>query len=347
MRNHRLFSTIPSVQSLNALVDNFGRKHSYLRISLTEKCNLRCIYCMPEHGVPLTANDRLMTTEERKKAISLFSKLGVNKIRFTGGEPTVSNQLSELIAYTKQHVPTIGMTSNGILLSDRLRGLVQAGLSSVNISLDTLQEDKFGRITRRDGKLLRRVFSSIYKAVSLGLPVKVNCVVIRGLNDEEIADFARLTQELPVDCRFIEIMPFDGNEWNPQRFVSYREIIQRLLDQGIELNKVNQLDRHDTTKWYRMNSTAMGRIGFISSMSSNFCGGCNRLRLTADGKLKVCLFGDDETDLLKPIREESSDDELAQIILQAVQRKKAALGGHPDLTDLAAARNRPMILIGG
>lgn len=228
--HRRSFSSLAADDVLkpSGLVDSFGRKHTYLRISLTEKCNLRCVYCMPEHGVKLTAKERLMTLEERKRAISLFVDQGINKLRFTGGEPTVSNQLSELISFARERISFVAITSNGIMLRDQLRGLLDAGLTSVNISLDTLEEKKFAAITRRDGKLLRKVMASIYGAVAAGLPVKVNIVIMRGTNDDEMHRFVALTKDMPIDVRFIELMPFDGNEWSPTSFVGYLEIIDRL-----------------------------------------------------------------------------------------------------------------------
>ncbi len=223
------------------LIDSFGRNHSYLRISLTEKCNLRCVYCMPEEGVSLTAKDQLMTLDERKRLINLFSHLGANKLRFTGGEPTVSNQLVDLIQYASTCNPaapfkSIGITSNGLVLADKLNALVSAGLTSVNISLDTLSATKFAAITRRDRKGHARVLSSIYRAAALGLPVKVNVVLMRGVNDDEVAAFVGMARELRnLDVRFIELMPFDGNEWSPEKFVGYLEVIDRLQSEHVTL----------------------------------------------------------------------------------------------------------------
>ena len=218
------------------LTDTFGRFHNYLRISLTEKCNLRCVYCMPEEGVNLTPKAHLMSLAERKRLISIFASLGVQKLRFTGGEPTISNQLEELIHHaTTCNIKSIGITSNGLILKERLDDLIKAGLSSVNISLDTLVDSKFATITRRDKKNIYRVLSSVYTAVSKGLPVKINCVLMRGFNDNEIADFVDLTKTVNVDCRFIELMPFDGNEWSPKNFVGYTEVIDRLKTEHVSV----------------------------------------------------------------------------------------------------------------
>ena len=219
-------------QSSDPLRDTFGRFHNYLRVSLTEKCNLRCVYCMPEDGVNLTNRAQLLSLAERKRLLTMFAKLGMTKLRFTGGEPTVSNQLTELISHARScNIENIGITSNGLLLKERLDSLMASGLTSVNISLDTLCDTKFAAITRRDKKGLYRVLSSIYTSISKGLPVKINCVLFRGLNDDEIADFVQLTKDVKIDVRFIELMPFDGNDWDPKKFISYLEVIDRL---GIE-----------------------------------------------------------------------------------------------------------------
>jgi len=365
-------NSLPKSEVENALIDSFGRKHTYLRISLTERCNLRCVYCMPADGIKnLTSKPNLMTLEERIRLIDIFARLGVKKLRLTGGEPTISNQLIEIIKHARTThngaIKSVGMTTNGLVLSDKLDSLIEAGLTSVNISLDTLNEKKFASITRRDGKGMYKVLASVFKTVAAKLPVKINCVLMRNTNDEEIADFINLTKA-NVDVRFIELMPFDGNEWDARNFISYMEVIDRLKNEkGIELvrnlrcdhfNKTDpsnsnslkdEVDPNDTTKWYRVSPDHEGRVGFITSMSSHFCGGCNRLRVTADGKLKVCLFGDESLSLLKCMREGMSDEEIVQQIGAAVLQKKAVLGGHGNMQQLArsSTSNRPMILIGG
>ena len=233
------------------LVDSHSRFHNYLRISLTERCNLRCQYCMPLAGVSLTPKEHLLTTEERKRLITIFSGLGVNKIRFTGGEPTLSKDLIELVAHARS-IPSmkmIGMTTNGVTLSTHLSGLISAGLSSVNISLDTLDEDKFATITRRDKRFFYKVLSSIHAAVGHQLKVKVNCVVTRGVNDNELHDFVEFSRKYNVDVRFIELMPFDENQWNSSKMLPYFEIIDVLKRKGIELTKSVSDDKSDTTKW--------------------------------------------------------------------------------------------------
>ena len=222
-----------SAASENPLVDTFGRFHNYLRISLTEKCNFRCVYCMPLDGVNLTAADKILTTDETKRIISVFASLGVNKIRFTGGEPTINKDLASLIHHARS-IPTvksIGITTNGLLLKSQLDRLCEAGLTHVNISMDTLDADKFASIVRRDRKSFTKVMSSVYAALSRQLHVKVNCVVMRGMNDKEVGAFAELTRELPLDIRFIELMPFDDNNWDATKLVPYFEILDTLRQQ--------------------------------------------------------------------------------------------------------------------
>ncbi|CAN1228749.1 GTP 3',8-cyclase, mitochondrial [Linum grandiflorum] len=245
------------------LVDSFGRMHTYLRISLTERCNLRCQYCMPSEGVELTPSPQLLTLDEIVRLAGLFVSSGVNKIRLTGGEPTVRKGLD-----------TLAITTNGLTLAKKLPNLKANGLTSVNISLDTLVPAKFEFLTRRKGH--QRVVDSIHAAVECGYnPVKVNCVVMRGLNDDEICDFVELTRDKPINVRFIEFMPFDGNM---KQFPS----LERIKDHPTETAKNFKIEGH------------LGTVSFITSMTEHFCAGCNRLRLLADGNFKVCLFGPSE-----------------------------------------------------
>jgi cyclic pyranopterin phosphate synthase len=217
--NSQLKSTVTATNdhSSSPLTDTFGRFHSYLRISLTEKCNLRCVYCMPAEGVALTCREDLLNFEERKRTIEIFARLGINKVRFTGGEPTLSKDLIPLISACRsfEGIKSIGMTTNAILLSNRmLDDLKTAGLSSINISLDSLNADRFAMMSRRDKKGLMKVLSAIFSSVAKGLHVKVNCVLMRGVNDDEMTQFIEMTKDMNLDVRFIELMPFDGNEWS-------------------------------------------------------------------------------------------------------------------------------------
>nr|XP_020727535.1 molybdenum cofactor biosynthesis protein 1 isoform X2 [Odocoileus virginianus texanus] len=303
------------------LIDSFGRRHSYLRISLTERCNLRCQYCMPEEGVPLTPKADLLTTEEILTLARLFVKEGVDKIRLTGGEPLIRPDVVDIVAQLRrlEGLRTIGITTNGINLARLLPQLQKAGLSAINISLDTLVPAKFEFIVRRKG--FHKVMEGIHKAIELGYsPVKVNCVVMRGLNEDELLDFVALTEGLPLDVRFIEYMPFDGNKWNFKKMVSYKEMLDTLRQQWPELEKLPE-EESSTAKAFKIPGFR-GQVSFITSMSEHFCGTCNRLRITADGNLKVCLFGNSEVSLRDHLRAGASEEELLRVIGAAVGRKK-------------------------
>ncbi|XP_004673507.1 PREDICTED: molybdenum cofactor biosynthesis protein 1 isoform X3 [Condylura cristata] len=325
------------------LTDSFGRQHSYLRISLTEKCNLRCQYCMPEEGVPLTPKADLLTTEEILTLARLFVKEGVDKIRLTGGEPLIRPDVVDIVAQLRQleGLRTIGVTTNGINLARLLPQLQKAGLTAINISLDTLVPAKFEFIVRRKG--FHKVMEGIHKAIELGYsPVKVNCVVMRGLNEDELLDFVALTEGLPLDVRFIEYMPFDGNKWNFKKMVSYKEMLDTLRRRWPELEKLPE-EESSTAKAFKIPGF-QGQVSFITSMSEHFCGTCNRLRITADGNLKVCLFGNSEVSLRDHLRAGASEEELLRIIGAAVGRKKRQ---HAGMFNISQMKNRPMILIGG
>ncbi|XP_041107063.1 molybdenum cofactor biosynthesis protein 1 isoform X3 [Polyodon spathula] len=303
------------------LTDSFGRKHSYLRISLTEKCNLRCQYCMPEEGVKLTPRSQLLSTEEIVSLARLFVQEGVDKIRLTGGEPLIRPDVVNIIAELRklEGLKTIAVTTNGMNLARLLPSLKEAGLNLINISLDSLVPAKFEFIVRRKG--FHKVMDGINKAIELGYnPVKVNCVVMRGLNEDELLDFVSLTEDKPLDVRFIEYMPFDGNKWNFKKMVSYQEMLDRIRQEWPGLEQL-PAGGTDTAKTYKVPGF-QGQVGFITSMSEHFCGSCNRLRITADGNLKVCLFGNVEVSLRDCLRSGAGEEELLQIIGAAVGRKK-------------------------
>ncbi|KAK7904503.1 hypothetical protein WMY93_017110 [Mugilogobius chulae] len=324
------------------LTDTFGRRHSYLRISLTEKCNLRCQYCMPEEGVKLTPKAQLLTTAEILTIARLFVHEGVDKIRLTGGEPLIRPDVVDIIAELKklEGLKTIAVTTNGLNLSRSLPRLKQAGLSHINISLDTLVPAKFEFIVRRKG--FHKVMESIDKAIEMGYnPVKVNCVVVRGFNEDEVLDFVALTERKPVEVRFIEYMPFDGNKWNFKKMVSYQEMLDQIRQHWPNIGML-PTGPTDTSKTYQVPGFK-GKLGFITSMSEHFCGSCNRLRITADGNLKVCLFGNSEVSLRDVLRSGASEEELLQIIGAAVGRKKKQ---HAGMFNISKMKNRPMIFIG-
>jgi len=278
----------------------------------------------------------------------------------TGGEPLLRKDLPEIISSiaSRPNINSVGITTNGITLSRNLPSLAEAGLTHANISLDTLDDAKFTEITRRKG--LKTVLKAIEDACNI-LPkgnVKINCVVMNGFNDNELRDFVELSKDLPVDVRFIEWMPFNDNGWNKDRFLSYDAMMNRIIsdDSGQQSSMQGlvpfELQRrvdgaNDTTKWWQVDGYE-GRLGFITSMTEHFCGTCNRVRLTADGQLKVCLFGSSEVSLRDAMREGASDADLALIIRAALQKKKFALGGHGNAEGIKKANNnRPMTLIGG
>ncbi|XP_016955742.1 molybdenum cofactor biosynthesis protein 1 isoform X2 [Drosophila biarmipes] len=332
------------VQRKNSpLTDSFGRHHTYLRISLTERCNLRCDYCMPAEGVPLQPKGNLLTTEEILRLARIFVEQGVRKIRLTGGEPTVRRDIVEIVAQMKAlpELEQVGITTNGLVLTRLLLPLQRAGLDSLNISLDTLKRDRFEKITRRKG--WERVIAGIDLAVQLGYRPKVNCVLMRDFNEDEICDFVEFTRDRPVDVRFIEYMPFSGNKWHTERLISYKDTLQTIRQRWPDFEPLPN-GPNDTSKAYAVPGFK-GQVGFITSMTEHFCGTCNRLRLTADGNIKVCLFGNKEFSLRDAMRNENiTEEQLVDLIGAAVQRKKKQ---HAGMLNLSQMENRPMILIGG
>jgi cyclic pyranopterin phosphate synthase len=298
---------------------------------------------MPEEGVELTPSSDLLTSSEMIRLAELFAQEGVSKVRLTGGEPLVRKDILSIVSglASVPGIDVVAMTTNGITLSRKLADLKQSGLTHLNVSLDTLVAKKFAFITRRNG--WDKVMRGIEEAISLGFsPLKINVVVMKGLNDDEILDFVEFTKEKSVDVRFIEYMPFDGNKWNFSKFVSYAEMKTMILEKYPDLLKLED-HQNDTSKAYRVPGYR-GQLGFITSMSQNFCGSCNRVRLTADGNLKVCLFGPTEVSLRDALRGGCSDEELIHVIGAAVGRKKKQ---HAGMFNISKMKNRPMILIGG
>ncbi|MCX6291049.1 MAG: GTP 3',8-cyclase MoaA [Bacteroidetes bacterium] len=334
------------------LTDRFSRIHDYLRISLTETCNLRCSYCMPEE-FPQTSfhQSKRMTADEIKQLAEIFIELGVKKIRLTGGEPLVRKdarqiiqQLSGFTDYEKNHDPVrLAITTNGIFVHDFIDDFKKANIRSVNVSLDTLIPERFEKITKRD--YFHRVVSNIHLLLQNHFHVKVNVVVMNGVNDDELVDFVQMTRDFPLHIRFIEFMPFDGNQWKKEKVFSYREMLER-IGSFYEVVPIEN-EKHDTAKKFKVLGFE-GTFAVISTMSAPFCSDCNRLRLTADGKMKNCLFSKEETDLLSPLRR---GEDVKQLIIGCLQRKHASLGGQFSPTDLPSeshpVENRSMIAIGG
>lgn len=326
------------------LYDKFKRAHNYLRISLVERCNLRCQYCMPEQGIDLAPKAALLQHDEIIRLVKLFAKCGVTKIRLTGGEPLLYDRIVDLVRDIRaEGIHTIGMTTNGILLHRHLEALHEAGLNKLNISLDTLDEAKFMMITRRNG--FKKVRDSIQMAHALGFePIKINCVVMRGVNTDEISKLALLAKHDPFEVRFIEYMPFDDNKWSREKMFSFMETMD-VIEKDLG-TKLKPGPCSETAKIFNVDGWA-GRLGFITSMTTNFCGTCNRLRLTADGNLKNCLFGEEEISLRDAMRANMDDDSLEEIIRGCVLRKHFAHGGKATPEAIASSHNRPMIKIGG
>ena len=328
------------------LIDTFQRTHTYLRISLTEKCNLRCLYCMPEEGVTLTDKSHLMTYEEIIGIAKVFVKLGVNKIRLTGGEPLIRREVDVIIRALSQWPIELTLTTNGVLVDKYIDVFKEAGIKSLNVSLDSLDADKFYSMTYRD--YFEKVMANIDLLQTHGFRLKINAVLIKGENDDEIIDFVDWTKDRPFEVRFIEFMPFSGNHWDMSRTVSY-ETIMTLVRQHFGESSVIKLDDkpHATTRGYRIKDHC-GTFAVISTVTNPFCDSCNRVRLTADGKIKNCLFSSEEIDLLGAYRK---GDNIEHLIRTSILRKKFERSGIKTFDDesgkLIYLQNRSMISIGG
>ena len=327
--------------------DRFGRKIEYLRLSVTDRCNLRCLYCMPDEGVESIGHNRVMSYEEMGRITAAAVRLGINKIRVTGGEPLVRRGLVDFIRTMCQlpGSPEIALTTNGLLLAEYAEQLKAAGLERVNVSLDTLQEERFDRLTRRSG--LAQVLAGLEAARDAGLhPIKINMVPIRGFNDDEIVDFARLTLDRKCDIRFIEFMPVRSDlGFSAQQRIPESEIIEKLSTVGpLQLIENSGRNLDGPARMYRF-PQGKGQIGIITAVSRHFCGECNRLRLTADGRLRPCLMADNEIDLLSVLRDESvNDQQIEKILLSAVDAKPE---GHHLESGEAPMHKRTMKDIGG
>ena len=326
-------------------VDSHHRIHNYLRISLTDNCDLRCSYCMPEESYDFTPASRLMQVDEIVEIAKIFVEGGVNKIRLTGGEPLVRKDAGEIIQRLSGLGVELTMTTNATRVHLFMDAMKAAGLRKVNVSLDTLNPETFLFLTKRD--LFDRVRLNIDLLLAEGFEVKVNAVVMRGVNDHEIVDFVRWTVGSGVHVRFIEFMPFQGNHWDNARVVTWQQMIDVVeASFGGEIEALERVP-HETVKQYRLKG-AKGTFAVISTMSAPFCGDCNRLRLTADGKMKNCLFSKGETDLLGALRRGEA---IAPLIDLNVKAKAAALGGQFDANLQSvvptAIENRSMITIGG
>ena len=330
----------------NILQDSFGRQHTYLRISLTELCNLRCTYCMPAEGIQLSPRSHIMSYDEVFEIAKTFVDHGVTKIRLTGGEPLVRRDADVILKKLATLPVELSITSNAVIIDRFIDVLKECNVRSINVSLDSLDAVKFKEITRRND--FEKVYKNIMLLINEGFNVKLNAVLINGFNDNEIIDFIEFTKELPISVRFIEFMPFDGNQWDKAKMVSYAQVME-YVNSNYDVDKVIRMQDapNDTSKNYKIEGYK-GSFAIISSVTNPFCDSCNRIRLTANGRLKNCLFSSSESDLLTPLREVKS---IETIIEKAVQAKLKVRGGMDTMEKLEQpdlhGKNRSMIAIGG
>jgi GTP 3',8-cyclase len=329
----------------NKLIDTFGRVHDNLRISVTDRCNIRCFYCMPEENPTFVDRKQLLTFEEIERFVRIVVPMGVRKIRLTGGEPLVRRGMPALIEKLIgiDGVQDLALTTNGILLTEQAESLYAAGLRRVNIHLDTLDPDRFRTITRRSG--FEKVLEGIFLCKRLGFhPIKLNAVAARGTIDDDIVPLGNFAREHGIEVRFIEYMPLDAeNRWEREKVLFAQEIIDRLSAEiGPLVPVADQDPRAPATEF--VFEDGVGRIGIIASVSQPFCMSCNRIRLTSDGRIRNCLFAVDEFDVKDVMRSGGSDDSIAQIVRRAVHAKWE---GHEINTARFIKPLRPMYAIGG
>ena len=326
------------------LTDRFGRIHDYLRVSVTDRCNLRCVYCMPPVGLEWKPREQILRLAEIARVIGIMAGLGVRKVRLNGGEPTVRSDIERLIQDIAAipGVQTVAMTTNGILFAARAARLKSAGLTSVNISLDSLNSHTFAQITRRNE--FENVLRSIDRALEAGFaPLKINTVIMPGVNDHELLDFVHFIKDKPVNVRFIEYMPFKGNHWDDRGYVPASQM-KALIDEHYDLLPLigNYTENRIATDYAIPGF--LGTVSFIASLSESFCDRCSRLRLTADGALKACLFFPAQVQLRDALRSGADDSSLIRLIEDTVQAKPK---GHPSVEELEAVNDLSMIQIGG
>lgn len=332
----------------NNLIDSFGRQHEYLRISLTDACNLRCKYCMPNEKFSATPSAKLMSVAEIESIAKTFIKLGIKKIRLTGGEPFMRKDISQIISILSELPVKLVISTNAYFVDRYINELKAANISSINVSLDSLNEEEFKRMTQRDD--FKKIMSNIELLLNNEFNVKVNMVVMKGINDHAVLDFIEYTKNNAIEVRFIEFMPFSGNQWQNDKVAGYEDLLKEItLKYTVE--KLSD-ELNDTTKKYKVKNY-LGSFGFISTITAPFCNGCNRLRLTADGKMKNCLFSKSEMDLLSALRR---GEDINALIFDSVKNKKKERGGQflkvlesadNRPVDAALIENRSMIKIGG
>ena len=326
------------------MTDSFGRTINNLRVSVTDQCNFRCIYCMPEEGMIFQPREEILTFEEITRFVEIATGLGISKLRLTGGEPTVRKDLTVLVRMLSKipGVQDMAMTTNAFLLRKMARELHEAGLPRINVSLDSLDEEKFRQMTRRD--VLHKVLDGLEEATRyFQLPIKINVVAMKGYTEDELLDFAKMARTGPFQVRFIEFMPLDADRsWTRDQVLDGAEIIERISDKW-PLDAVKRPNQREPADLFRFRD-GKGEIGLIASVSEPFCGSCNRIRITADGKLRTCLFSINETDIKAMLRGGATDQEIATTIIEAVSHKEP--GHHINEPDFVQPE-RTMSSIGG
>ena len=327
------------------LIDPHGRHLTYLRLSITDRCNLRCSYCIPQQNFKYLSPEEILTYEELLRICSLFAQMGLKKIRCTGGEPLVRHGVDffiEQLSHLK-NIQEVCLTTNGVLLNEYAKKLWDAGVRHVNVSLDTLKPSRFASITGRP--YFEKVWSGLMALVDMGFEkVKINAVITRGVNDDEIVDIASLAAQYPIEVRFIEFMPVGNNKWNNQMMVSVPEM-QAIIEKALgKLEPVESEEHAGPAKLFSFKG-AKGKLGFISPLSHHFCASCNRIRLTADGRLRLCLFSDVEYDIKSIIRNGANDKELKSFLLDCIRRKPESY--HKENDTGSPSCTRAMGTIGG
>jgi len=332
--------------NIQELRDKFGRVHNYLRISLIEKCNLRCSYCMPAEGIPLSPKAHLMSAEEVLEFARIFVGLGVNKIRLTGGEPLLRKDIGVILEGLSKMPVDLSITTNGLLMDRHVDNFQKLGIKKINFSLDTLKEERFQELTRRTG--FQKTLDNFELLHDKDFDLKINTVLIKGINDDELVDLVNMTKDYKVSVRFIEFMPFDGNSWDRSKMVSEKEVLDQ-LGAHFGAERIASLPNEDnfTARKFKI-AGYKGDFGIISSVTNPFCGSCNRIRLTANGRIKNCLFSNQETDLLAAMR---AGENVENLILESILNKKAVRAGMDSMEKLSDpalhSDNRSMIAIGG
>ncbi len=329
---------------MKPLVDNFGRTHDNLRISVTDRCNIRCFYCMPEEGVKFQPHEQILRFEEIERFVRVAATLGVRKLRITGGEPLLRRNLSTLIRMLGkiEGIQDLALTTNGVLLAEQGQELFDAGLRRINVHLDTLDRARFQKITRRDD--FDRVLAGIDAAQRIGYRVKLNAVAVKGLVEPDIVPLARFGRERGIEVRYIEFMPLDSQElWGIGRVLTASEMISMIASEIGPLREIKDQDPRAPATEYEFEDGG-GKIGFIASVSRPFCLNCNRIRLTADGKFRYCLFALEEMDMRALLRDGSSDEKIAEAMREWVRAKWI---GHEINSPKFVPPPRPMYSIGG